>query len=189
MKTNMKLSRRIALGGLLIALSVMLPQAIHLFGAADLGRALLPMHIPVMLSGYALGPFLGLIVGAVSPILSSLLTNMPPFERLGFMVLELAAYGFMSGLLYKTLNLRRFRFGVILSLVCAMIFGRLVYALSLFVAADLLDIAKVGPIAAWEAVTAGIIGIVIQIVFIPAMVYLLQKLRVIDNFDSAQKDS
>lgn len=184
----MKLSRKTALGGLFIALSIILPQIIHLFGAADLGKILLPMHIPVLLSGYVLGPFFGLAVGAVSPILSCFITNMPSLGRLVFMVFELAGYGFMSGLLYRTLNFRRFRFGAALSLAGAMIFGRLMYALTLFVAADLLHISKIGPIAVLEAAATGIIGIIIQIIFIPAMVYLLQKIRVIDPPDSQKKN-
>lgn len=184
----MNLSRKTALGGLFIALSIILPQVIHIIGAAELGRILLPMHIPVLLSGFVLGPFFGLTVGAVSPIISCLLTNMPPVARLAFMVIELAGYGFMSGLLFRKLNFQKVRFGTALSLAGAMIFGRLMYALSLFVATDLLKISKIGPIAAWEAVTTGIIGIIIQIIFIPTIVFLLRKLQVIAPADTQKKD-
>ncbi|HOA33150.1 MAG: ECF transporter S component [Clostridiales bacterium] len=183
----MSLSRKTALGGLFIALSVLLPQVIHLIGAADLGRMLLPMHIPVLLSGFVLGPVFGLTVGAISPILSCLLTNMPPVSRLAFMVIELAGYGFMSGLLFRTLKLYKTRYGTALSLAGAMIFGRLLYALSLFVASDLLGISQIGPIAAREAVTAGLIGIVIQIILVPTIIYLLRKIRVIDPADTQKK--
>ena len=62
-----------------------------------------------------------------------------------------------------------------------MVFGRLVYALALFAAADLLNISKIKPAAVIDAVTAGIIGIVIQIILIPAVIYLLKKSRVIDS--------
>ena len=184
----MNFSKKTVLGGLFIAFSIILPQTTHLFGAADLGRVLLPMHIPVLLSGYVLGPFFALAVGVVSPLLSWLLTGMPSSERLVFMIIELAGYGFMSGVLYRTLKLCRFRYGTVLSLVGAMIFGRLMYALSLFVAAGLLHISKIGPIAVLEAVTTGIIGIIIQIILIPAIVYLLHKIRVIDPSDLHKKN-
>ena len=68
-----------------------------------------------------------------------------------------------------------------------MIFGRLLYALSLFVASDLLGISQIGPIAAREAVTAGLIGIVIQIILVPTIIYLLRKIRVIDPADTQKK--
>ena len=42
----------------MLALAVILPRVVHLVGAADLGRILLPMHIPVLLSGFIVGPVL-----------------------------------------------------------------------------------------------------------------------------------
>ena len=166
----------------MLALAVILPRVVHLVGAADLGRILLPIHIPVLLSGFIVGPAFGLAIGVLSPVLSYLLSGMPAPDRLVFMVLELAGYGVMSGLLYQSFKLCKTRYGTAVSLVGAMVFGRLVYALALFAAADLLNISKIKPAAVIDAVTAGIIGIVIQIILIPAVIYLLKKSRVIDSF-------
>ncbi|HHV50622.1 MAG TPA: ECF transporter S component [Clostridiales bacterium] len=177
----MSITRRTALGGLFIALSIILPQAVHIIGAADLGRMLLPMHIPVLLGGFILGPVFGLAVGAVSPVLSFLITQTPPVGRLVFMVFELAGYGFMSGLLYRTCKLYRRGFGELVSLLGAMVFGRLLYALALFVAADLIGVSQIGPAAVLEALAAGVIGVIVQIILIPALVFLLKKSRVLEG--------
>lgn len=164
------------------ALSVILPRIVHLVGAADFGRILLPMHIPVLLSGFVVGPVFGLAVGAVSPVLSFVISGMPAPGLLVFMAVELAGYGYMSGLLYRSLNLCKVRHGAVVSLIGAMVFGRLAHALLLFVAADLLNISKIRPSAVFEAVLTGMTGIVIQIILIPAVIYFLEKSRVLDGF-------
>ncbi|RKY70366.1 MAG: ECF transporter S component, partial [Candidatus Latescibacterota bacterium] len=48
----------------------------HQFGIA--GKVFLPMHFPVIVAGLLFGPFSGLLVGLFSPVLSFLLTGMPP---------------------------------------------------------------------------------------------------------------
>ena len=81
------------------AFAILLPQAFHLTGIPQSGQIFLPMHIPVLISGFVLGPVFGLFIGVLSPIISSLLTGMPDSFRLPFMIAELASYGFMSGIL------------------------------------------------------------------------------------------
>ena len=154
-------ARKITYGGLLIAMAILLPQAFHLTGFQQSGQIFLPMHIPVLLSGFILGPMFGMCVGAISPVISSLLTAMPAPDRLPFMIIELAAYGLMAGLL--------------VSLIGAMIFGRIMYALSLFVACDIFGLAGVGAIGAVNAAVKGIYGILLQLVIIPPIVYALEK--------------
>ena len=65
-----------------VALSVAIPQIVHLFGKISLsgtlsGEMLLPMHIPVMLAGFIAGPIVGGIVGFLSPAISYGLSGMP----------------------------------------------------------------------------------------------------------------
>ena len=46
--------RKIALGGLFLALAGLFPQVcLHLIGGPAAGRIFLPMHIPVMLAGFS----------------------------------------------------------------------------------------------------------------------------------------
>lgn len=166
---------RITMGGVLIAFAIMIPQLFHFTGIPKSGQVFLPMHLPVLFSGFVIGPGFGLMVGILSPIFSALLTGMPDMARLPFMVLELATYGCMSGILYNVLQLNRKKFGIYSSLILSMIAGRVVYAISLFVAANLFSIPCGGPIAAITATVTGIVGIIIQLVLIPPMIYLLEK--------------
>ena len=69
-------TKQLTLTGLFIALGLILP-----FFTAQIptiGRALLPMHIPVLLAGFICGPSLGLAAGAVTPLLRSVLFGTPP---------------------------------------------------------------------------------------------------------------
>ena len=61
---------------LYLALAILLPIGFHAFGFA--GRIFLPMHIPVLLAGFLVGPMAGIIVGILAPPLSHLMTSMPP---------------------------------------------------------------------------------------------------------------
>lgn len=185
---NTRNTRKITVGGLLIALSVLLPQAFHFIGTPRLGQMLLPMHIPVLLGGFLLGPVFGIMIGAVAPLLSSLITEMPPVSRLPFMVIELAGYGFASGLLYKTFSLCKIKYGVIITLVSSMLLGRVLYALSLFIAADLLHVTKIGAVAAVTATVAGVYGIIVQFLFIPPLIYILKRSGYYDAFAGKGKN-
>ena len=58
----------------------------------QIGSALSPMHIPVLLCGFICGWPYGLIVGLIAPILRFLLFGMPPIFPTGIaMSFELAA--------------------------------------------------------------------------------------------------
>lgn len=181
---NMKTTtKKLTYGALIIACAIILPQLFHLSGIPDSGAVFLPMHIPVLLGGFILGPVFGAVIGALSPIISSLMTAMPPLSRLPFMVIELAGYGFFAGLMYQTLAFYRKKFGIYLSLVSAMLFGRALYTLAAFAASAWLHIEKAGGIMAGvNATVTGFAGIVIQFMFIPPLVYALKKAGMLDEF-------
>lgn len=161
----------IVYSGLLIAIGVLLPQLFHIFGPAA-GKTFLPMHIPVLLAGLLVGPLYGLGVAVLVPILSSVITGMPPVPMLYFMLFELVAYAVVAGLLYKKLN-----WNLYVSLISAMICGRLVYGLGLAVAVNLFGMTfKFASVTAFfGGITAGLPGIIIQIVLIPPVIYALKK--------------
>ena len=62
------------------ALCVVLPMIFHAFPNG--GNIFLPMHIPVLLCGLMCGWPFGFICGVLGPVLSSLLTGMPPAAML-----------------------------------------------------------------------------------------------------------
>ncbi|HBL85055.1 MAG: hypothetical protein A2Y17_02430 [Clostridiales bacterium GWF2_38_85] len=160
--------RKLIYSGLLAAIGVLLPQVFHLIGGPQAGSMFLPMHIPVLLAGFAAGPLGGLAVGVITPLLSFLITGMPQIPRLYFMLFELAAYGLAGGLLYKKLPL-------LPSLLLAMISGRAVYALCLMLSGPLFGVNIDAPVAAITATVTGLPGIAIQLILIPAVVYALKK--------------
>ncbi len=155
--------KKITRSALFIAVGIVLPLLLHSLGTA--GSIFLPMHIPVLLAGLRLGPDCGLAVGLVTPALSSLLTGMPPLlPVLPLMLAELAVYGWCGGYLYHSRH-----YSLWVSLLGAMLAGRLVSLLLLALAAEALGVR----IPAWSYAVGGFItglpGIVIQLVLIPAI--------------------
>ncbi len=71
----------------------------------EIGSMLSPMHIPVLICGIICGWKYGILVGAITPILRSVIFHMPPMYPTAIsMAFELATYGFVSGLLFKIFN-------------------------------------------------------------------------------------
>lgn len=170
-------TKKLVLSGLFIALGLVLPIFTHSVG---LGTTVLPMHIPVLLCGFVCGWPYGLVVGVITPLLSSLMTAMPPlFPYAVTMAFELAAYGFMAGLLYKLFPKKNIFIYVIL--IISMLFGRIVWGTAM-----LAFLGLTGKAFTWAAFTAGafiesIPGIIIQIILIPILVIALKKARLIEN--------
>jgi niacin transporter len=174
---------------LLLALGVALPLVFH---AVPLGgRIFLPMHLPTFVAGLVLGPVAGLIVGAGSPMVSSLLTGMPvaPFYMVP-MVFELGTYGLVAGLLRPRLERMlgggatqdatgagRPYAAVTLSLLGAMIAGRIVWMAVVVWLAPLVGLTARTVAMAIAAIGAGWIGMAIQLVLIPAVVRAIERVR------------
>ena len=163
---------KITLSSLFLALCMVLPL---LTGQIkEIGNALCPMHIPVLLCGFFCGPVCGFTVGALAPLLRFLLFGMPPILPVGTaMCFELAAYGLVSGLLYRALPQKKIN--IYVSLILAMLTGRIVWGTAMVV------ISTLGKSAfGWQAFIAGaflnaIPGIIIQIVLIPVLVAVIKR--------------
>ena len=157
---------------LCMALGVVFPIFFHMLGA---GPAFLPMHIPVLLCGLLFGWEYGAVCGFIVPLLSALLTGMPPlFPTALAMMFELCTYGILTGLLY-----RGARWNIYPALVVSMLGGR---AVSGIATAALLGMAgKPYGFSAFvsSAFVTALPGIVIQIVAIPLIILSLEKAKVI----------
>lgn len=70
-----KRTRQLTLGAMFVALSVLFPMLFH---AVGLGATFLPMFWPVATAAFFLNPPLALGVAVLAPLLSSLMTGMPP---------------------------------------------------------------------------------------------------------------
>ncbi len=157
--------------------AVALPQLFHLIGLlTDLGAApgetFLPMHIAIFLVGFFAGAWSGLAAGALSPLLSFLLTSlwgtpMPALGMLPFMVIELSVYGLTSGLLAE-------RLPVLAALLIAQIAGRGVRAIAILIGAfgfhGGLPVSVI-----WMSVVAGLPGLMLQWVLVPLAVAWVRK--------------
>lgn len=158
-----------------VALCVILPMAFH--SIQNAGSILSPMHIPVLLCGLICGPAFGLLSGLVGPLLSSLFTGMPPMAYLPPMIIELAVYGLVAGLMISFIRTKKLYVDLYLSLVIAMIAGRIVAGIAM----ALIFVPGSYSMAVWTAsyfITAWP-GIVIQLALIPTIVFALMKARII----------
>ena len=162
----------LSLAAMFLALAFVLP---FLTGQIkQIGAMLCPMHIPVILCGYICGGPWGLIVGFAAPLLRSFIVGMPKIFPTAFaMAFELAVYGFMSGLLYRILPKKKIN--IYLSLIISMVTGRLVWGFVQLCCVGF-DVSKFSLSAFWAgAVMNAIPGIIIQLVFIPVLVMVLEK--------------
>ena len=172
---KMKHTKNLVLTGLCCALGVVLPILLHSIPKA--GSILLPMHIPVLLCGLICGPLYGLGCGILTPILSSLITGMPPAAYLPSMVCELAVYGLLAGLFIRLIHTKQRSLNLYVSLIGAMIGGRIVYGLL----NSLIFQAGEYSLQLWlaGAFINAAPGIVIQLVILPVVVLTLYKARII----------
>ena len=140
------------------------------------------MHLPVLLCGFICGPYWGMAVGIITPILRSVTFGMPVLMPDAVaMAFELAAYAFIAGMLYKRLDKNMFLFYV--ELITAMVCGRLVWGLVTF-AFIFLGMANgtIGISIIWtKTVLQSIPGIVLQLVAIPPIINVLRKNRLMLN--------
>ena len=172
MKNN---TRTLVLSALFIALGVTLPQAFH--AVPNAGSVFLPMHSPVLIAGFAVGPVFGAIVGFLTPLLSHLLFGMPPTAVLPSMLCELTAYGFAAGVLCRIIKTKKQLVKVYAVLIGAMLCGRIFYGLL----NALIFKAGAYSLQAWisAAFVTALPGIVIQLIVVPAVVMALVKAKLI----------
>jgi len=174
--------RKLVITAICIALCIVLPLAFHTLPNA--GRMFSPMHIPALLCGLACGPFFGMLCGATGPLLSSLLTGMPMMPMVPTMMLELAAYGFLSGLLMRFIRTKSVMADLYICLLAAMLGGRIISGL----AAWLFFQAGSYTMAAWTAsyFVNSFPAIILQLAVIPSIVFALEKAGLMQKRYSAE---
>ena len=140
----------------------------------QIGSMLCPMHIPVLLCGYVCTGLWGMVVGFAAPILRSMIFGMPPMFPTAFcMAFELAVYGLVAGVMYQKLPQKKW--AVYLSLLCAMIAGRVVWGLVMFGCMGF-DSGAFGFSAFLSgALFNAVPGIILQIMLIPVLVLVINK--------------
>ena len=158
-----------------IALCPVMP---FIAGVFPNGRQLFsPMHIPALLCGLVTGPAYGLAAGMLGPLFSFAVTGMPPGGKLPQMMLELGCYGLVTGLGMKYIRSGKLRSDLWLSMLIAMIAGRIVGGL----ANALIFMRGEYSMKLWaSAYFAGTApGIVIHLLVIPAVYFALEQAKLI----------
>ena len=166
MKKRNHLSKMV-LSALFLALSYVLP--FFTGQIPEIGAMLCPLHIPVLLCGFLCGWQWGLLIGVTAPLLRAVTLGMPPlFPTAVCMTFELGAYGAVSGGLYEVLPKKRS--SLYSSLLVAMLVGRLVWGVAMYVA--LVGSGGSFTLTAFVAgaLTNAIPGIILQILLIPFVV-------------------
>ncbi|MEG0804522.1 MAG: ECF transporter S component [Pygmaiobacter sp.] len=167
-------TKKLTLSGFFLALALLLPFVT--MQIPQLGSALLPMHLPVLLCGFVCGGPAGALVGFASPLLRNLLFGMPPLFPTGIaMAAELCCYGFLAGFVYD--KLKKTSTSILPSLLIAMLGGRAVWGIvsvALYRAA--------GTPFGWQLFFAGAFlnalpGILVQLILIPLLVLALKKTK------------
>lgn len=174
-----QLTKQLVLSGVFIALGIVLPMVFHIFGG---GNIFLPMHIPVIIAGFFLSVPYALAVGVLTPILSSLLTGMPPvFPVLPFMIVELATYSLVVSILYRKYNIN-----VYVSLIVSMLCGRIMAGVAVWGLATFFMAKLPSPLVfITGSVAKSIPGIIIQLIFIPTVVMILSKNKAANQLQKA----
>lgn len=179
--------RNVVNAALCLALCMVLP---FLTGQIpQIGSALSPMHIPVLICGFICGWPYGLVIGFIAPLLRFMLFGMPPVFPTGIaMAFELAAYGTATGILYK--KLPKTVSGIYISLIGSMLTGRIVWGIAMTVIAGVSQARF-----SFQAFLAGaflnaVPGIICHLILVPIIIIALQKAHIIgyEHYSSARPD-
>lgn len=173
---------KLVLSAFFIALGILLP---FLTGQIpEIGSALLPMHLPVLVCGFVCGWPYGLAVGAVTPLLRSMLFGMPIMmpSAVG-MAFELAVYGAATGLLYAKLPKKNW--SVYVSLIGAMVAGRVVWGIVSVPLYGIVNKAFSFQIFIAGAVLNAVPGILLQLVLVPVIIIALKRAGVMNALRNA----
>lgn len=165
----------------LIALAVALPQLVHLALGQPGGVQFLPMYLPVLIGGCLLGARWAVAVGALSPVVSFLLTSlagnpMPALPRLPFMIAELTVFALVAGLFSK--KIAQNGLWAFPAVIAAQIAGRAVFlgAVALFQGVSPFTVPMI-----WSQILAGLPGLAIQAVLVPLVIIALRAVLVRDK--------
>lgn len=173
-KTKITIKTLVALG--IVALSVALPQIVHLAAGAQGGMIYLPMYLPVVIGGCILGTWWGLSVGILSPIVSFGVTSlfgsaMPALSRLPFMIVELGVFALVSGLFSKLIS--KHSWVAIPAIITAFLAGRATFIALVAIFQNVTNL-SVGTV--WNQILMGWPGLIIIAVIVPIVTILLNEL-------------
>lgn len=165
----MKTINKISLTSLFLALGLILP---FFTGQIPMiGNMLLPMHFPVFLCAFFCGYKYALGLGFILPLLRSFLFSMPYFyPNAVAMAFELATYGAICGGLFHTIQPKSLK-SIYFSLISSMIGGRIVWGIVQTILLGMAQKTWGFQIFLTQALLNASLGIIIQLILVPSLVY------------------
>ena len=185
MGKTIKHTRKLAYAAICLALCLVLP---FLTGQIpQIGQMLSPMHIPVFLCGFLCGWPWGLTVGFIAPLLRGALFGMPALVPGGIaMAFELAAYGFLSGLLYRIFP--KTTGYIYATLLLSMFCGRIVWGVARFLISGVAQTQFTFSMFLAGAIPNAIPGIILHLILVPLIVIAMERAKLIpgaaETFDA-----
>lgn len=168
----MNSTKKLVTSSLLLAVALLLPFVTGQI--PEIGNMLLPMHLPVLLAGFIVGGPSAMAIGAIAPLLRSVLWGMPVlFPKAISMAFELATYGLVSGIVYS--KSKKDGKSVFIALITAMIAGRVVWGIVSMMLFGVMGKGFTMTLFMTEAFVNAVPGIAIQLVAIPVIVSALKK--------------
>lgn len=167
--------RKTLITAICMALCVVLPMAFHTIPNG--GTLFSPMHLPVFLCGLVCGWQYGLLCGIFGPVLSSFITGMPGMGYLPTMMVELALYGFISGLMINLIHTGKKTADIYISLLSAMLIGRVITGI---VRAFIFAPGSI-TLQAWATgyFVSCLPGIIIQLILLPILYHALDRAKLL----------
>jgi len=174
---KMSRTKRYVLTAMCITLCAVLPLVLHAVPGA--GSTILPMHIPVLLCGLIVGWPFGLMAGLFGPLLSSFTTGMPLMAYAPIMMIELAVYGMVAGMIMPIARTKNQYANIYIALIPAMILGRIIAGIArafMFVP-ETHNTHLAWFVSSYFITSAP--GIIIQLILIPVIIIALEKTNII----------
>lgn len=182
MSTN-KTILKITLSAMFLAIGIVLP---FLTGQIQtVGQMLSPMHLPVLICGFICGPIYSFLVGFTLPLLRSLMFGMPPMYPASIaMAFEMGTYGALCGILYPIFSkiIKNKVVKLYPPLLISMVVGRVVWGIVRYLIAsiDKTLVFNVNLFISGALLTVWP-GIIIQLVFVPLIVYAIEKTNITET--------
>jgi len=150
-------TQNLTLSAVFIAIGIIIPVFFHAIG---LGKVFLPMFFPIATSAFFLPITYAIGVGTITPILSTLMTGMPPPPILYKMIFELACLAGITSLLYE-----KTRYGTLWLVLAGLLSAEIIALLGAAAISPLLGLPP--QLYAIASLLESIPGIIIIVISIP----------------------
>ncbi len=167
----MKVNLKIAFSAMFMAVGLVLPFVTGQI--PQIGKMLLPMHIPVFMCALVCGKWYGAAVGFILPFFRSLLIGMPAlYPDAVVMAPELCVYAFVTGVIFETINNNTLT-RIYMAMIPAMIAGRLVWGIWKFIVLGLGGTSFTPEMFVAGGFLNAIPGMILQLAVVPVMTKII----------------